>query len=90
MELEVCDVDPTLRPKLKTRVESYRAELVRLEKEFSNASIRKNGSFSLKTFPRMSHVDGIKICIFSNHNLIFSCFKFKSIKNFTVKSMVFN
>ncbi|XP_066909193.1 vesicle transport through interaction with t-SNAREs homolog 1A isoform X2 [Halyomorpha halys] len=43
MELEVCDVDPTLRPKLKTRVESYRAELVRLEKEFSNASIRKNG-----------------------------------------------
>lgn len=45
MELEVCDVDPTLRPKLKTRVESYRAELVRLEKEFSNASIRKNGGY---------------------------------------------
>ncbi|KAK9506217.1 hypothetical protein O3M35_008191 [Rhynocoris fuscipes] len=34
MELEVRDVDATLRPKLKTRIDSYRAELMRLEHEF--------------------------------------------------------
>lgn len=43
MELEVRDVDPSLRPKLRTRVESYRAELARLEQEFNKASTQPNG-----------------------------------------------
>ncbi|XP_073978842.1 vesicle transport through interaction with t-SNAREs 1a isoform X1 [Rhodnius prolixus] len=34
MDLEVRDVEATVRPKLKTRIDSYRAELTRLEHEF--------------------------------------------------------
>ncbi|BES88099.1 Vesicle transport v-SNARE protein N-terminus [Nesidiocoris tenuis] len=34
MELEVREVDQSTRPKLKTRIESHRAELSRLEEEF--------------------------------------------------------
>ncbi|KAL1139908.1 hypothetical protein AAG570_006885 [Ranatra chinensis] len=34
MDLEVREIDPSQRPKLRTRVESYRTELNRLEKEF--------------------------------------------------------
>uniref|UniRef100_A0A0K8T6F6 Vesicle transport through interaction with t-SNAREs 1A n=1 Tax=Lygus hesperus TaxID=30085 RepID=A0A0K8T6F6_LYGHE len=34
MELEVREADPSARPKLKTRIDSYRVELTRLEEEF--------------------------------------------------------
>ncbi|KAF6207826.1 hypothetical protein GE061_016275 [Apolygus lucorum] len=34
MELEVREADPSVRPKLRTRIDSYRVELTRLEEEF--------------------------------------------------------
>jgi hypothetical protein len=37
MELEVIDADVSARPKLRTRLESYRAELKRLGQDFSKA-----------------------------------------------------
>ncbi|KAF4516937.1 hypothetical protein B566_EDAN008026 [Ephemera danica] len=37
MELEVREADASARPKLRTRLESYRAELKRLSQEFSKA-----------------------------------------------------
>jgi hypothetical protein len=37
MELEVREADPASRPKLRTRLDSYRAELKRLGQEFTKA-----------------------------------------------------
>lgn len=38
MELEVREVEASQRPRLRTRVDSYQAELRRLKQDFQNAS----------------------------------------------------
>lgn len=37
MELEIREIDPSFRPRLKTRVDSYKAELSRLLQDFNSA-----------------------------------------------------
>ncbi|XP_026684018.1 vesicle transport through interaction with t-SNAREs homolog 1A [Diaphorina citri] len=44
MDLEIREVDPTTRPKYKTRIDSYRAELERLSQEYSKAKLPKNNT----------------------------------------------
>ncbi|KAL1464198.1 hypothetical protein WDU94_003867 [Cyamophila willieti] len=44
MDLEIREVDPSTRPKYKTRIDSYRAELERLSQEYSKAKANKNHS----------------------------------------------
>ncbi len=48
MDLEICSLPADDRPKFKTQLESFRAELKRLAKEFQSAKrrfIRKNDRF---------------------------------------------
>uniref|UniRef100_A0A8D8YBE7 Vesicle transport through interaction with t-SNAREs homolog 1A n=1 Tax=Cacopsylla melanoneura TaxID=428564 RepID=A0A8D8YBE7_9HEMI len=42
MDLEIREVDPTTRPKFKTRLDSYRAELERLNQEYTKTKATKN------------------------------------------------
>lgn len=55
MDLEVRDVEATVRPKLKTRIDSYRAELTRLEHEFKikNSTNSNDGKYFKPKFIKM-------------------------------------
>lgn len=59
MELEVRDVNPTLRSKYMHRISSYKAELTRLSQDFSRIrnktaiSCKRNLSLWLKLFFQM-------------------------------------
>lgn len=55
MDLEIREVDPTTRPKYKTRIDSYRAELERLSQEYSKAKVPKTHSeYSVEYFSEHS------------------------------------